>query len=84
MVGELESVRRSLMCWIHLQTHFLQWIFYLTNFYNSSSPYVVTRHMEGTKVVKRYSCCEEPYISLNFRSNQSKLIVNVSFDQGLL
>ena len=35
VVGELESVRRSLMCWIHLQTHFLQWIFYLTNFYNS-------------------------------------------------
>ena len=54
----------------------------LTNFYNSFSPYVVTRHMEGTKVVKRYSCCEEPYLSLNFRSNQSKLIVNVSFDQG--
>ena len=39
----------------------------LTNFVNSSSPYVVTRHMEGTKVVKNYSCCDENYPSLNFR-----------------
>ena len=39
----------------------------LEDFYNSSSPYVVTRHMEGTRVVKKYDCCEEPYPSLNFR-----------------
>ena len=39
----------------------------LTNFANSSSPYLVTRHMEGTKVVKNYSCCDENYPSLNFR-----------------
>ena len=32
-VGE-ESVRRAL-CWIHLQCHFLQWIFYITTFYKS-------------------------------------------------
>ena len=31
---ELESVRRAL-CWIHLQCHFLQWIFYITTFYKS-------------------------------------------------
>jgi len=39
----------------------------LEDFYHSSSPYVVTRHMEGTRVVKKYDCCEEPYPSLNFR-----------------
>jgi len=39
----------------------------LTDFVNSSSPYVVTRHMEGTRVVKKYDCCDEPYPSLNFR-----------------
>jgi len=39
----------------------------LTDFYHSSSPYVVTRHMEGTRVVKKYECCEETYPSLNFR-----------------
>ena len=39
----------------------------LSEFYNGSSPYVVTRHMEGTRVVKKYDCCEEPYPSLNFR-----------------
>ena len=33
-VAELESIRGAL-CWIHLQTHLLQWIFYITNFYNS-------------------------------------------------
>jgi len=39
----------------------------LTDFANSSSPYAVTRHMEGTRVVKKYECCEETYPSLNFR-----------------
>jgi len=39
----------------------------LTDFANSSSPYMVTRHMEGTRVVKYYSCCAEPYISLDFK-----------------
>ena len=39
----------------------------MTDFYNSTSAYVVTRHMEGTKVVKKYDCCPEPYPSLNFR-----------------
>jgi len=38
----------------------------LKDFYNSSSPYVVTWH-EGTKDVKKYNCCEETYPSLNFR-----------------
>ena len=39
----------------------------MTQFYNTTSAYVVTRHMEGTKVVKKYDCCPEPYPSLNFR-----------------
>ena len=39
----------------------------LKDFANSSSPYVVTRHMEGTKVVKKFDCCDENYPSLNFR-----------------
>lgn len=39
----------------------------MTDFYNTTSAYVVTRHMEGTKVVKKYDCCPEPYPSLNFR-----------------
>ena len=39
----------------------------LSDFANSSSPYTVTRHIEGVRNVKRYTCCEEPYIDLNFR-----------------
>jgi len=39
----------------------------LSDFANSSSPYMVTRHIEGVRNVKRYTCCEEPYIDLNFR-----------------
>ena len=39
----------------------------LSDFANSSSPYVVTRHMEGTRNMKYYSCCDEPYIDLNFK-----------------
>merc|ERR1712192_246050 len=39
----------------------------LTDFANSSSPYVATRQIEGTRVVKYYSCCAEPYISLDFK-----------------
>ena len=39
----------------------------LSDFYHTSSPYVVTRHIEGTRNVKYYQCCSEPYIDLNFR-----------------
>jgi len=39
----------------------------LSDFANSSSPYMVTRHIEGTRNVKYYSCCAEPYIDLNFK-----------------
>ena len=39
----------------------------LSDFYKATSPYVVTRHIEGTRNVKYYQCCSEPYIDLNFR-----------------
>ena len=39
----------------------------LSDFFNATSPYVVTRHIEGTRNVKYYQCCSEPYIDLNFR-----------------
>ena len=39
----------------------------LSDFYHATSPYVVTRHIEGTRNVKYYQCCSEPYIDLNFR-----------------
>jgi len=39
----------------------------LSDFYHTTSPYVVTRHIEGTRNVKYYQCCSEPYIDLNFR-----------------
>ena len=32
VVEELESVRRVL-CWVHLKSYFLQWIFYINTFY---------------------------------------------------
>ena len=39
----------------------------LSDFYHATSPYVVTRHIEGTRNVKYFTCCSEPYIDLNFR-----------------
>ena len=39
----------------------------LSDFANSPPPYMVPRHIEGVRNVKRYTCCEEPYIDLNFR-----------------
>ena len=40
----------------------------LTNFANSSSAYIVTRHIEGARNVKKFPCCpDEPYIDLDFK-----------------
>lgn len=32
-----------------------------------ASPWVVTQHMEGTRIEKYYDCCPEPYPSLEFK-----------------